>query len=175
MIGATYYTFPPRSRSLHDALPRVEDRFSAVCRSHRSKKPAFICSDRSEDAGRAACHRRRSRDHMSVRACVPKSYARLATPRATTTRRPRRRRQLAHGARRFVGFQWWRQGTTQRLNRGCQRNPPRQTTGAAGATTTGAAGATTTGAAGRLRPGLHWGGIFRREFGESPGHNRLPH
>ena len=28
---------------------------------------------------------------------------------------------------------------------------------------------------GRLRPDLHWGGIFRREFGESPGHNRLPH
>ena len=28
---------------------------------------------------------------------------------------------------------------------------------------------------GRLRPGLHWGGIYRREFGESPGHNRLPH
>jgi len=27
---------------------------------------------------------------------------------------------------------------------------------------------------GRLRPGLHWGGIFRREFGESPGHSRLP-
>jgi len=24
-----------------------------------------------------------------------------------------------------------------------------------------------------LRPGLHWGGIFRREFGESPGHSRL--
>ena len=67
---------------------------------------------------------------MSVRACVPKSHARLATPRATTTRRPRRRRQLAHGARRLVGFQWWRQSTTQRLNRGCQRNPPRQTTGA---------------------------------------------
>src|SRR5262249_34697891 len=55
-------------------------------------------------------------------------------------------------ARRLVGFQWWRQSTTQRLNRGCQRNPPRQTTGA-GATTTGAAGATTTGAAGATTTG----------------------
>src|SRR5262249_49025950 len=116
------------------------------------KSRLHICSDRSEDAGRAACHRRRSRDHMGVRACVPKSHARLATPRATSTRRPRRRRQLAHGALRLVGFQWWRQSTTQRLNRGCQRNPPRQTTGA-GATTTGAAGATTTGAAGATTTG----------------------
>src|SRR5216684_395148 len=36
------------------------------------------------------------------------------------------------------------QRTTQRLNLGCQRNPPWQTT-AAGATTIGAAGTTTTG------------------------------
>jgi hypothetical protein len=57
-----------------------------------------------------------------------------------------------------------RQRTTQRLNRGCQRKPAPQTTGAGatttggrtttagGATTTGAAGATTTGPLGRHPP-----------------------